>query len=126
MTDHGLTRRGLAGRPHLRWDGKLQPLDRARHFDRVRFAFEAPRLDAAIVGHHLPEPEIRKRSDIAEIVDRHVDTDAALLRRHLLPAGLKSLPPARGACGIAECPEPRVVTKDVFLAGRTLRECIYR
>jgi hypothetical protein len=126
MTDHGLTRRGLAGRPHLRRDSELQPLDRASYFERVRFAFEAPRLDAAIVGHHLPEPEIRKRGDILEIIDRHVDANAARLRRHLLPAGLKSLPPARGADRIAEYPEPRVVTKDVFLAGRALRECVDR
>src|SRR5271169_5044285 len=79
MADHGLTRRGLAGRPHLRWDSELQPFDRARHFERVRFAFETPCLDAAIVGHHLPEPEIRKRGDKLEIIDRHVDADTARL-----------------------------------------------
>ena len=46
----------------FRWDSELQPLDRAPHFERVRFAFEAPRLDVAIAGHH-PRDYDRFRSD---------------------------------------------------------------
>src|SRR5450756_1142182 len=113
---------GMVEWPVLFRNRLFQPFEGKGSRQRVVLAVETLHLDAAVVGHHFPETEMRQRGEVLELADRQVDADLVCRGRHLQLAGLVALAPAGGADGIAEDPEPGLESKNALLATRASRE----
>src|SRR5882672_5611285 len=110
MTDQCPAIGGGLDRPLRFRNRPFQFLQHARYLARLLLAAEALHLDAAIIRHHLLEAQMRERGEMQQLIEREVDANSIVPCRHLLLAGVISLAPAGGTYGVAEDPEPRLIT----------------
>jgi hypothetical protein len=83
---------------------------------------EAMHLDAAVVWHHFLETQMCERSEMQQFAHRQLDADFVFSGCHLQLADVVSPPPAGGTDGIAEDPEPSMVSINALFVGRPARE----